>query len=142
MKSLLPMLLGLSLFFVSCSKKDNVKLESFSTEAFAFDTGSSWEVNVSTRVKGFQQNESNGKFNASISYQIDLVKPTGETIKDLVSKVEDKSEGEKIVDTPIDTQFELDSTHKAGTYKVIVNIKDVLSGKTTSSETSFELKKD
>lgn len=142
MKYLLSVVIVFSFFLVSCSKKDESKLELFSTEAFAFDTGNSWEINASTRAKGFQQNESNGKFSGSLSYQIDLFKPNGEALKGLVSKVEDISNGEKVGDAAIESQFELDSTYQQGTYRLVINVKDVLTGKTASSEAKFDLKRD
>lgn len=131
-----------SFIFISCSKEEDPKLELFSTEAFTFDTGDGWEVNVSTRVKGYTQQDKEGKFKASLSYTLDLVKPAGDTIKALVSKVEDKSEGEIVSDTPIEAQFELDSTYAAGNYKLLVNVKDIVSGKEAASSAQFELRKD
>jgi len=38
-------------------KKEEVKFEAFSPEAFAYDIGNSWEVNATVNVKGFTKNE-------------------------------------------------------------------------------------
>jgi hypothetical protein len=133
--------LAIAVVLFSCKKKEVPKLQLFSAESMAFDTGSEWEVNYSVYAKGFQQEEKNGKFTASLSYSIDLTKPDGQIIKGLVAKVEDKTEAEKLTDTRIDTQFNLDSTYKDGIYKLTCNVKDVNSGQSTSSTINVELKK-
>ena len=137
---LISSLLFLFLFlFSSCSKKEETKLEAYNAEAFAYDTGGAFEVNASTRVKGFQQNEENKKFKASLAFDIDLVKPNGDTIKSMITRVEDKINNEKMTDVPLEIQFNLDSTYALGKYKLIFQIKDVNSDGKTSSSASFDL---
>jgi len=131
-----------SILFYSCGKEEPVKIETFSTEAFAYDIGDGWEVNATTRVKGFVQKEEKNNYSATIAYDIDLVTPAGDTVKALISRVEDKTDKEKIIDIPLEAQFELDTTYAAGDYKVIFNVKDVSSNQTAISETSFHLAKD
>jgi hypothetical protein len=134
-----------SLIFIfvlsSCSKKEETKLEAFSAEAFAYDIGDAFEVNASTRVKGFQQEEDNKKFKASLAFDIDLVKPNGDTIKSMITRVEDKINAEKMSDVPLEIQFNLDSTYAIGKYKLIFEIKDVNSEQKTSSSADFDLSK-
>ncbi len=125
--------------FSSCSKKEETKLEAFSPEAFAYDVGNQFEVNASTRVKGFQQKEENKKFKASLSYDIDIVKPDGDTIKSMITRVEDKINDEKMTDVPLEIQFNLDSTYTLGKYKLIFEIKDVNSDARASTSASFDL---
>ncbi len=134
----------LFLFFVavilcSCGNEKPVNLETFSTEAFAYDLGNSWEVNATTRVKGFSQKEVKNNFAATVAYDIDLVTPAGDTIKALISKVEDKNGTERLTDIPIEVQFDLDSTYAMGDYKVIFNIKDATTKQTASAMASFQL---
>ena len=129
------------LLFDSCSKEEN-KLEAFNAEAFAYDLGNSWEVDGTVRVKGFKQNESDNKFTATLSYDIDLVKPAGDTVRALISKTEDKVNDEEFMDVPIEVQFDIDSTYSDGDYKLIFNVKDAETGKTASASASFNLKKD
>lgn len=132
----------LLLFIISgCSKKEE-KLEVFNAEAFAYDLGDGWEVDATTRVKGFKQTEKDDKYYAKISYIIDLVKPDGETIKSVVSKTEDKENDEIFMDVPVEIQFDLDSTYHDGDYKVIFNIKDAETGKTASASATFKLQKE
>ena len=138
----------LSLFFIglflftSCGKKEESKLEAYNAEAFAYDLGESWEVNSTTRVKGFFQKEENGTFTALLSYDIDLVTATGDTIKSLISRTEDKMKNEKMSDVDLETQFELDSTYIEGNYKVIFNVKDMNTQQTAKSSAEFVLEEE
>src|SRR4030066_1461093 len=107
MKQLIFLFLFIVIFY-SCGKEEPVKIETFSTEAFAFNLGDSWEVNASTRIKGFSQKEEKQKFSATIAYDIDIITPAGDTIKSLISRVEDKTDHERIIDIPLEAQFNLD----------------------------------
>jgi hypothetical protein len=142
MKYLLPGLIILLTFVYACKKEDSLKLEASVNQAYAFDISTAWEVNISTKVKGFMQEENNGKFKMSISYTIDLVTPGGKTINGIVSKTEDKIDKEKLPDFILDSQFNLDTTYVPGKYKAIINIRDVITGKTVSATGSFDLTKD
>ena len=110
MKAVLLILSFLMVVLVSCSKKEETKLTAFSSEAFAYDLGDSSEVDATTQVKGFQQKEENNNYFATISYDIDLVTPKGDTLKSLISKIVDRTQKEKISDTELNAQFDLDST--------------------------------
>jgi hypothetical protein len=128
-----------AVFFYSCKEEKPAAIETFSTEVFAFDIGDSWEVNATTRVKGFTQIEEENNFFATIAYDIDLIKPAGDTIKALISRIEDKEGTERFSDFPIEVQFELDSTYTPGEYKIIFNIKDTKTEQSALSEASFIL---
>jgi len=141
MKKLIILLFS-SVIFYSCSKEEPVKIETFSPEAFAYDIGGAWEVNATTRVKGFAQNEKEDKYSATLAFDVDLITPKGDTIKALISRVEDKTDKEKMADVPLEAQFDLDSTYATGDYKVIFNIKDALSNQMATSTASFKLSKD
>lgn len=141
MKALLFSGFCMLLLFSSCSKEEK-KLEVFNAEAFAYDLGGSWEVDATIRVKGFKQNEKDNKFTTTLSYDIDLVKPAGDTVKALISKTEDKSNNEEFMDVPLEIQFDLDSTYSDGDYKLIFKVKDAETGKMASASASFNLKKD
>ena len=99
-------------------------------------------MNATTRVKGFTQNERENNYSATIAFDIDLITPAGDTIKALISRVEDKTDKEKLTDIPLEAQFDLDTTYAAGDYKVIFNVKDVMSNQTAKSTASFQLTKD
>jgi hypothetical protein len=141
MKALFISGICILLLFSSCSKEEK-KLEVFNAEAFAYDLGESWEVDATIRVKGFNQNENNSKFTATLSYDIDLVKPSGDTVKSLISKTEDKSNNEVIMDVPLEIQFDLDSTYTDGDYKLILRVKDAETGNMASASAPFSLKRD
>lgn len=123
---------------ISCSKKEEVKFEAFSPEAFAYDIGDSWEVNATVNVRGFTKLEKNDEFSVSLSYSVDLIKPDGEVTKDIFSNVKEVNEKE-INDVQLEAQFDLDKTYAQGKYKVAFSIKDNNSDKTTSAEAEFEL---
>ena len=127
------------LVFVGCSKDEKTKFEAFNAEAFAYDLGESWEVNATTRVKGFFQKEENESFTALLSYEIDLVTPIGDTLKSLISRTEDKIKNEKMVDADLEIQFDLDSTYAEGSYKVLFNVKDMNTEQTAKSSAEFVL---
>jgi hypothetical protein len=140
MKNIIFLFLS-ALTIISCSK-DETKLEVFNPEAFAFDIGDSWEVNASTQVKGFVQIEENEKYKASLSFSVDLITPAGDTIQALITRVEDIVNNEKVLDTSLEAQFELDSTYSPGKYNVIFNVKDVNSKGTASVASGFEINRD
>jgi len=142
MKYLLSGLIILLTFVYACKKEETQKLEASVNQAYAFDIGSAWEVNVSTKVKGFMEEENNGKFKMSLSYTIDVEKPGGQTVKGVISKTEDKIDKEKLPDFILDSQFNLDTTYVPGKYKVIINIRDVITGKSATATGSFDLTKD
>lgn len=128
-----------ALLFAGCGKEEQAKLEAYNAEAFAYDLGESWEVNATTRVKGFLQKEEKGTFIALLTYNIDLVTTEGDTIKSMISKTEDKMKNEKMSDVDLETQFELDSTYAEGNYKVIFNVKDANTSQTAKSFAEFVL---
>jgi hypothetical protein len=127
------------LFLSSCSKEDEGKLEAFSTEAFAYDLGNQWEVNASTFVKGFKQEQEGESYTALLSYDIDLITSGGDTIVSMISRTEDKKNNEEMIDTELEAQFELDSTYAPGTYSVIFRVKDELTNSTAISSADFEI---
>ena len=141
MKALVFSAITFLLLLSACSKEEK-KLEVFNAEAFAYDLGGSWEVDATTRVKGFKQNQSGEKYTATLSYNIDLVKPSGDTVKALISKTEDKENNEEFIDVPVEVQFDLDSTYADGQYKLIFNIKDAETGQTASASADFKLQKE
>jgi hypothetical protein len=128
--------------FIGCGKDEQSKLEAYNAEAFAYDLGESWEVNATTRVKGFFQKEENETFTAVLSYDIDLITAGGDTIKSLISRTEDKMKNEIMSDVDLETQFELDSTYIEGNYKVIFNVKDVNTQQTAASTAEFVIEEE
>jgi hypothetical protein len=139
MKILLYPLFLFALAFVSCSGDGDVKFEAYNPEAFAFDIGEEYEVNATVRIKGFVLREAGEEFTASISYELDLVKPGGETEKGFISKVEDFTFSEKVNDAGLDIQFILDSTYSEGNYSVIFNLKDSFEDYSATTKADFSL---
>lgn len=123
---------------IACSKKED-KLELFSAESFAYSLDNGWEVDVSVRVKGFEQAKNNGSYAAKLSYTVDIQTPEGNIIRSIDSGRIDKTSAEKIMDLQINSQIQLDSTYKLGGYKIIFNVTDDLTGRKASLQSSFDL---
>lgn len=138
MKNLL-FVLFISAILISCGKTEEEKLELFSPEAFCYSLDSGWELNASVNVKGFKQQEKNGKYYAKISFTADLLTP-GNNIKSMMFKdTIEKENSERIMDIPLECQIVLDSTYEKGDYTIIFNVKDELSGKTKDINKTFKV---
>ncbi len=127
------------LCFAGCSKNEEPKLQAYNAEAFAYDIGGSWEVNASARVKGFKQKEENQKFFVSLAYDIDVITPKGDTLKSIITRVEDKDSQEELTDIPLEIQFNLDSTYAPGKYVLVFHVSDPETGGKASAAAGFEL---
>ncbi len=126
-------------FFINGCSKEEVKLEAFSPESFAFDIGDRWEVNALVNVRGFVQKEADGTFSASVQYSVDMVTPNEKTIANIFEDGKETKQEEEIADIPLEVQFELDSTYSVGEYKLIINIEDNYSEQTTEAIIEFDL---
>ena len=125
---------------ISCSKKEEVKFEAFSPEAFAYDIGDSWEVNATVNVKGFVKKEIGDKLSASFDYSVDLIGPDSLTVDGIFADTKDVTSNE-IIDVQLEAQFELEYDSPEGHYQIKFNITDTNSGEITSAQVGFELKK-
>ena len=124
----------------ACSK-DEVKLETFSPEAFAYDLGEKWEVNAMVNVRGFEQRENteNNKFEASIILSADIQTPDKTIVKNVFTDKIDFTHHEEIMDIPLEVQFELDSNYSLGKYQIIIHITDEFSKNNIFTTVEFEL---
>lgn len=138
MKTIKFLSISVLILLISCAKEEP-EFTAFSPEAFAYDIGDSWEVIATARVKGIQQSESNGTFSASVSFEVDLVSPEGDTIKSILSDDVDKTSGEKMMDIQLEAQFELDETYGEGKYTVIFNIFESETGKQAKAVAEFDV---
>ena len=126
-------------FFINGCSKEEVKLEAFSPEAFAFDIGDTWEVNAQVNVKGFNEKEFEDMFHASITYSVDLILPDKKKIENIFNTTEEVTKEEEIIDVQLEVQFELDSNYTDGKYKLLLNIRDNFSEQTTEAFVEFDL---
>jgi hypothetical protein len=138
MKKLL--FLAFILLMIACTG-DEIKLETFSPEAFAYDLGENWEVNASVNVRGFEQRENidNKTFEASIILSADIKTPDGTLVNGVFADTINVTYHEEILDIPLDVQFELDSSYSLGRYQIIIHISDEYSNKTLITTVEFEL---
>ena len=132
------LLLFILFSIAACSKKQE-KLELFSAESFAYSLDKDWEADASVRVKGFEQKENSGTYAVKLSYTVDLVSPDGKVIRSIDSGKIDKTSAEKMIDLQINSQIQLDSNYKLGSYKLIFNVTDEPTGRKASIQSSFDL---
>ena len=125
---------------ISCGKKEEVKFEAFSPEAFAYDIGDSWEINATVNVKGFEKKEVGDELSTSLGFSVDVIDPDGVETKDIFIDSKDVTSKE-LIDVQLEAQFELDYNSPDGLYKIIFNITDKYSGEIVTAEAEFELKK-
>lgn len=130
------------LFFLitSCGKKEEVKFEAFSPEAFAYDIGDSWEINATVNARGFVKKEVGDELSASLGFSVDLIEPDGTEKLDVFFDSKEVTSKE-LIDMQLEAQFELDYDSPDGLYKIVFNITDKYSGETVKAEVEFELKK-
>ncbi|MDH3267647.1 MAG: hypothetical protein OEM46_02215 [Ignavibacteria bacterium] len=125
---------------ISCSKKEEVKFEAFSPEAFAYDIGDSWEINATVNVKGFVKKEVGDDLSASLEFTVDMIGPDSLTVTNIFSDSKEVTSSE-LIDVQLEAQFELDYNSPEGLYKINLNVTDINSGEVTSAQAEFELKK-
>lgn len=131
-------ILLLFLFIAGCSSEKK-PFETYNPEVFPFDLGNGWEVNASTRVKGFEQKEEGDQFYYHVTFTVDLTAEGAEPVKSIASGEYQNRIGEIVADLQLDAQFELDSSYAASSMKLVWNIKDEISGKTLNQEVPFKL---
>ena len=125
---------------ISCSKKEEVKFEAFSPEAFAYDIGDTWEINATVNVKGFVKKEVGDELSASLEFTVDLTGPDSLRVTNIFSDTKEVSSNE-LIDIQLEAQFELDYNSPDGLYIINFNVTEINSGKVTSAQAEFELKK-
>jgi hypothetical protein len=133
-------LLGLIMsLFIGCgNKEENLAINN--AQAFAYDLGpGGWELNATAVIKNIKNNRNENEFTASLSVNIELINPDGETSKNIYNEVIEKKGGELINEMAVETQYEIDSTYSPGTYSVKFIVKDNVSGETAESSSSFEV---
>ncbi len=126
------------MFLFGCAEEEKV-LEVTNTEAFAYKLNGGWELNATALVKGFEQIEEEDIYTAKLSYSIDLVPPSSDTLSEIDYGLVDLNNEEEIIDIPVEVQIEFDSTFAQGQYSVIFRITDDLSGKEVFAEEKFQL---
>ncbi|MCW8803760.1 MAG: hypothetical protein OQK57_05115 [Ignavibacteriaceae bacterium] len=125
---------------ISCSKKEEVKFEAFSPEAFAYDIGDAWEINATVNVKGFVKKEEGDEFTASLEFTIDMNGPDSLEVTNIFGDSKDVTSSE-LIDVQLEAQFELDYNSPEGLYKITFDVTDKNTGEITTAQAEFELKK-
>lgn len=136
MKKILTVLMIITSFIISCSEEEK-KLELKDSNVLAFPLESGWELNATASVNGFEQIEENDKYIAKISYYVNLVTPSGDTLPEIDYGIINEEHNEEILIANVEVQVELDSTYSTGNYKMLFYINDDLSGRTATAEKKF-----
>ena len=140
--SLIVFLVTALVFLAACSS-EKPKLQLHDPAAFAYLLDNGWELNASVQVKGFTQNENDGRYIAKLSYTVNIITAKGDTLEDVDSGIADKNDKEQIGDMQINSQIELDSSYATGSYKLIFIVNDDLTENNTARiEQKFELSKE
>lgn len=126
------------LSFISCSDEE-LKLEVYSPEAFAFQLDSEWELNASAQVKGFNQTEENEEYSTKLSYYVNLITPSGELLEEIDYGLIDRKSDEKLIDTQLEIQVMMDSSFAQGEYTLQIFVLDDLSEQQDSTQVKFTL---
>lgn len=127
------------IFLLIYCSEDKVKFELFSPEAFAYSLDSGWELNATCRIRGFVQKETENKFIAKLSYEINLLKPDGTELTGVQEGLINKEAKEKFSEAEINSQIQLDSTYQTGKYSIVFVVTDNFSGKTITTTKDFEI---
>ncbi len=128
------------LVFLLCScGKEEPKLELFSLDAFAYDLDSGWEVNATVNAKGIKQIEAGEKYEHKLSYSVFLVTPEQDTLKEIDRGEVGNLTKEEVLDIPLESQIELDSTFGKGNYKLGFIVKDLYSNQIDTIAAAFKL---
>ncbi len=129
------------ILLISCSKKEE-KLELKNPEVFAFYVEDSWEVTATVFAENFKKTENGESFTVNLFYQVDLVTPKGDTIKQIdLGTIEEitKDESDEV---KIESQIALGSNFDEGKYKLVFDVKDLISEQEAKAEKEFDLKKE
>lgn len=126
------------LTFFSCSEEE-LKLEVYSPEAFAFQLDSEWELNASAQVRGFTQVEENEEYSTKLSYYVNLITPSGELLEEIDYGLIDRKSDERLVDTQLEIQVMMDSSFAQGEYTLQIFVLDNISEQQDSTQVKFTL---
>lgn len=138
MRKSIYLCLMLAFIVLACGKEEK-KLEAFNPEAFVLSLEPGWELNSTVRVKGVTEERDGDIYRVKLSYTLDLTGPNGLLQKNIDMGELKEANNEEFTDVGLESQIELDSAYAPGKYKIIFNIKDGVSGQTTTAEKEFEL---
>ena len=124
--------------FFACSEEEQ-KLEVYNPEAFAFNIGTEWELNASAQVKGFTQVEDGKEYSTKLSYYVNLITPSNETLEEIDYGLINRTSPEKLMDTQLEIQIVFDSTFSTGDYTLQIFVLDDLSEQKDSTQVKFSL---
>lgn len=141
MKNVILLVSALFIFLTGCSKKEEVKLSTSGSNAFALDMGKGWEVQALTELHGFDLTKKDGQHFARIFYTVDVITSENQVLNSLFTRESDKKEAEEFKSMKLEAQFNIDGDYTPGKYMAVFNIKDMISNKTLKDTVHFSLEK-
>ncbi len=127
------------IFFLFACSEEELKLEVYSPEAFAFQIENEWELNASAQVKGFKQIEEDEEYSTKLSFFANLITPSGELLEEVDYGMIDKKNEEELMDIQLGIQIVLDSSFVQGEYTLQIIVLDDYSEQQDSTEVKFSL---
>jgi hypothetical protein len=125
------------ILILSCST-EKPQLVLSGSEAFAYTLDEGWEVNATVVAGGFQQNEKDNSYTASLKYTVNIITPE-DTLKNVDAGMMEESNDEEFLDLMLESQIELNSGFPAGEYQVIFIVEDTFSRTKDTSYARFNL---
>jgi len=126
------------LLIISSCSSEELKLELFSPDAFAFSLDDGWELNATVNVRGFRQKSEDDGYRSSVSYLIHLITPS-DTIYNVDFGVLEESSEEELMDLTIESQIEFNSNFDAGDYLLLVFAEDRFNTNKDTTKIPFTL---
>ncbi len=140
MKNIMLLLLAIAFLF-SCSKEEK-KLTLKNPEVFSFYVDDSWEVTATAFAEGFKVNKNGDNNYVNLFYQVDLITPEGDTVKQIDLGTIEEVQKDEEEEVKIESQIALGSNFKEGKYKLVIDVKDLLSNQETKTVKEINLTKE
>ncbi len=134
--SILPLIL-----LISCSQKEE-KFTLKNPEIFSFYVEDSWEITATVFAENFAKEKADDTYNTNIFYEVDIVTPAGDTIKQIDLGTIEEVTADESDEVKIESQIALGSNFNEGKYKLIFDVKDLISNQEAKAVKEFELKKE
>jgi len=128
-------------FLASCSN-DKEKLSLENPEVFSFYVDDSWEVTATVFAEGFKVEENGESYSANLFYQVDLITPKGDTIKQIDLGTIEEIQKDEEEEVKIESQIALGSNFEEGKYKLVIDVKDLLSNQEAKTVKEINLTKE
>jgi hypothetical protein len=130
---------GLFIFICSSCSEEKKILELANPEAFAYYLNDGWELISTARVRGITQKEIDDLYHLNLEYNVHIVTPSLDTLRNLDYDIITEYNEEEIDDREVEAQIYFSSEFKTGDYIIIFDVKDVYSNQVATISKQFNL---